>query len=654
MQFSEAMDPATVSTATFGLRVTGAPTDVPATVTLVGATATLTPSSLLALDTEYTVTVLGAVADPAGNLLGGPDTWAFTTVPPDLTNPVISGLEAAVAPDGTTATVQWGTDELATSVVNYGTTSGALSQSASTGGHVLGHVVDLTGLVPNTTYYYRATSADPSGNTTVSPEQSFLTPAASYTDTTVADFTAGTLDPGTAVRQTDDGEVALAGAAGSAEFFTFPTNWTSFPWDGSGSATVQAGQLVLDGARASTLAGVTYGPGASVEFRATFTAASFQNAGFAGGNDSAGGIFADLPWAMFGTPSGSTKLHARVGASGGSSVDVDLDPGNTLNLIGTPHTYRIDWTVVRVRVLRGRHQPPHHEATPIAEAMRVGASDAASGGPQLSLDWLRVSPYASTGTFVSRVFDGGGPTSWGTLSWTADTVGTTLAMSVRAGSNNPPTDGSWMPIAAPGPTGVAGRYLQYQAVLATTLADRTPVLQQVTITSNPIPDLTDPTIQTRTPAPGAAGVAPTANVVVQFSEEVRRSPGRPSTCAEPGPPRTFPRRSRPWARRPPSTPPPTWRSTRPTRSRSRARSPTSPSDRSAPTPSGPSPRPAPASPTPPLRTSRRRACPRAWPAPTTAAATSSCPRPSAPASTARHFPTAGPSREAPPRSAEAC
>ena len=362
VQFSETMNPATLSTATFGLRVTGAPADLAATVTPVGATATLTPSSALTLGTEYTVTVLGTVADLAGNELGSPDSWTFTTVAPDVTPPVLSNVTALPDPGGTTATVQWLTNEPATSVVQYGTDpllAGATTLSDST--LLTSHSMALTGLLANTTYHYQVTSVDGSANSNSSLILSFDTPSASYTDTTVTDFTAGTLEAGTAVLQTDDGEVALAGSAGSSEFFTFPTNWTSFLWDGSGSATVQAGQLVVDAARASTQLGVTSGPGASVEFRATFGAASFQNAGFGGGNDSANGMFNDLPWAVFGTPSGSTKLHARVWASGGSSVDVDLDPGNALNLIGTPHTYRIDWTVVRVRVLRGRHQPPHRE-----------------------------------------------------------------------------------------------------------------------------------------------------------------------------------------------------------------------------------------------------------------------------------------------------
>ena len=41
-----------------------------------------------------------------------------------------------------------------------------------------------------------------------------------------------------------------------------------------------------------------------------------------------------------------------------------------------------------------------------------------------------------------------------------------------------------MPVAAAGPTGQSGRYLQYQAELATTDTERTPLLRQVTIGYN--------------------------------------------------------------------------------------------------------------------------------------------------------------------------
>ena len=45
--------------------------------------------------------------------------------------------------------------------------------------------------------------------------------------------------------------------------------------------------------------------------------------------------------------------------------------------------------------------------------MRPLASDFNSGGPNLSVDWLHLSPYPASGTFDSRVFDAGAGQSVG-------------------------------------------------------------------------------------------------------------------------------------------------------------------------------------------------------------------------------------------------
>ncbi len=157
----------------------------------------------------------------------------------------------------------------------------------------------------------------------------------------------------------------------------------------------------------------------------------------------------------------------------------------------------------------------HTQPTPIGGAMRFGASEAAPGGEQLSLDWVHVRPYTASGTFVSRVFERAGATNWG-LYWTADTPsGTTLAMSVRAGDENPPSGSAWAPVGAAGLTGQSGRYVQYQAELGTTNTERTPLLRQVTISYN---DNGAPTILVRTPASGTTDVSRGTTVVVQFSE----------------------------------------------------------------------------------------------------------------------------------------
>lgn len=96
--FSEPMDPATISTASFTLQVTGPPLgavlggtvsyDAPSQV------ATLDPTSDLLANTEYTATVTTGARDLAGNPLAADDVWTFTTgatacAPP--TNPNILG-----------------------------------------------------------------------------------------------------------------------------------------------------------------------------------------------------------------------------------------------------------------------------------------------------------------------------------------------------------------------------------------------------------------------------------------------------------------------------------------------------------------------------------------------------------------------------------
>src|SRR5262249_44616193 len=78
--FSEAIDPATVSTTTFTLAAGGTP--VSGVVTGSGAAAQLTLSAPLARATTYTATIKGGpggVADLLGHALAADVTWTFTT-----------------------------------------------------------------------------------------------------------------------------------------------------------------------------------------------------------------------------------------------------------------------------------------------------------------------------------------------------------------------------------------------------------------------------------------------------------------------------------------------------------------------------------------------------------------------------------------------
>jgi subtilisin len=87
---------------------------------------------------------------------------ALGPVTPDEEPPVISN----VATSGIThnsATITWTTDELSNSVVNYGT-SGSFGITESNSAMVTSHSIILTGLLPETTYYFEVRSTDGSNN----------------------------------------------------------------------------------------------------------------------------------------------------------------------------------------------------------------------------------------------------------------------------------------------------------------------------------------------------------------------------------------------------------------------------------------------------------------------------------------------------------
>ncbi|RLJ01815.1 MAG: hypothetical protein DRP11_03845, partial [Candidatus Aenigmatarchaeota archaeon] len=90
------------------------------------------------------------------------------TTPPAITSgPSVSDITE------TSAVITWTTDELSSSVVQYGTTT-AYGLSA-TGAEGTDHSVELTGLSASTTYHYRVGSADASGNETWSEDDTFTT-----------------------------------------------------------------------------------------------------------------------------------------------------------------------------------------------------------------------------------------------------------------------------------------------------------------------------------------------------------------------------------------------------------------------------------------------------------------------------------------------
>jgi hypothetical protein len=106
--FSEAMNPATITAATFSLKQGS--TAVPGAVSYTGTTATFTPSAALTAGLVYTATVTSGVKDVAGNALAAPYVWSFTTGGGvDVTAPTVLSVvpvnAATTAPTTTKVTV---------------------------------------------------------------------------------------------------------------------------------------------------------------------------------------------------------------------------------------------------------------------------------------------------------------------------------------------------------------------------------------------------------------------------------------------------------------------------------------------------------------------------------------------------------------------
>ncbi len=300
------------------------------------------------------------------------------------------------------------------------------------------------------------------------------------TDSTSADFGAGSTGLNTFVSLTDDGEVILFPLI--AEEFeggpALPDGWTSHTWETGGTATVALGALTVNGAFA-TLDLPAFDAGHSMSFVATFTAENFQHVGF--GVD----LDASENWAMF-SVNGSGNLSARSN-NAGTVIDTVLDQ----TLIGSPHLYTVDWQATQVVYsVDGTVVATH--ATAIATPMLPVVSDFSALGVGVTVNWIHVTPYALSGTFESRVLDGGKVVNWGPLNYDVTLPGdvntTAVVMSVRTG-NTPTPDESWSAYAAVDPSGTSvnaiARYLQYRAELLTTDDSLTPVLSSVTATVVP-------------------------------------------------------------------------------------------------------------------------------------------------------------------------
>lgn len=154
------------------------------------------------------------------------------TTPPTIGSVVESGITE------TEATITWTTDELATSQINYGTTTG-YGSSAGSSNYTTTHSVTLTGLNSGTEYFYQIVSLDEAGNTATAGNHSLTTtspPASNLPDILITEVFYDT--PGTESKEewieiynTTSQQIALNGWSlvdnnGSGSSFTFTSSHT--------------------------------------------------------------------------------------------------------------------------------------------------------------------------------------------------------------------------------------------------------------------------------------------------------------------------------------------------------------------------------------------------------------------------------------------
>ncbi len=99
---------------------------------------------------------------------------SFTTLPPDMTAPIISGVSVnSIA--STTAIIVWNTDEPSDSQIEYGLDANYGNSTVLDTNPVLAHSQTLTSLLPATLYHFRVISKDEDGNQSQSEDFTFTT-----------------------------------------------------------------------------------------------------------------------------------------------------------------------------------------------------------------------------------------------------------------------------------------------------------------------------------------------------------------------------------------------------------------------------------------------------------------------------------------------
>lgn len=290
-----------------------------------------------------------------------------------------------------------------------------------------------------------------------------------FTDQTAADFSLGSTGTSLFVSQNNNGSVTLKPAL--FEDFSgnsIPAGWTNENFDPSGTTTFDGNTVEVNGTHIVTNS--SFGPGSALEFEATFNYGAYQNVGLS--FDQA----FNTPWITIGQGSPDGNVYARF--SDGPAIS--LGP-----LLGSSHHYRLQWNANSFDILvDGGVSATVSINFTVNDNMYVQISDLLTGDGDLHVDWIRVTPYITTGTFTSRVFDAGGIRQWTNVNWNADVYPSNdVVVRVRTGNTSTP-NASWSNFVV-APSGyvlnATSRYIQYEVVMTTTDGYVSPSFNDISI-----------------------------------------------------------------------------------------------------------------------------------------------------------------------------
>jgi hypothetical protein len=344
-----------------------------------------------------------------------------------------------------------------------------------------------TALAGNTTYTATVSGSvtDASGNALGSNVSwSFTTGTAQWTQTSAADFSAGTQSD-TTVTNTSGGAEQLT----PAFYDDFTGTALSSAWTatatGGGTSSVTVSNSVLS-VGATELDSVQTYTNAVIEGQIAFGAAPYQHFGLATGLGSVG----SNSWVLFSTAGTTNTLFARVNANG-STTDVNLGA-----LPAGFHDYQIKPVSGGFAFyVDGVLQTTINATLPSGTAMKIVLSDYnGTAGAPLQADWVRVDSYPSTGTFTSSILDATRTATWGTINWDAILPpGTSITVQTQT-SNDGTNWSSWANVSNVSSTttnGVtsftgnvaspAARYIRYQVILTTTDPTQTPIFLDLSL-----------------------------------------------------------------------------------------------------------------------------------------------------------------------------